>query len=139
MALLDIDKIVNEPHHVTLNGRVLYVREFTVRERIDFARIMGEEITALRKKQETDPSFVLTRLKSKDIGDYKLLDFIFKTGGVTQSGKPWPDGHVNDFSAADFDVMNNSQVVAITDLVFVMNDFFGRGKKEEVETIPEQK
>lgn len=121
MSRLNIDEIINTPDEFVLNGKTLFVREFTVRERIKFTKLMYDLAMEIKEQFKSNPQEIMDRVNTKDISDFKILDYIFKTCAMDAKGAN--KIHENNFTEDDFNSMLPSQITAITDVVFKKNNF----------------
>ena len=121
MARLDIDAILNTPEEVIINGKTFYIKEFTIKERLEFIDIIYTQTQMALKKIKDNPEQVLAELQSKDVSDYQLLLYVFKKFNP----------HIK-FTEKEFDALTKTQIQSITNLIFKKNDLFQPGKKEVV-------
>jgi len=117
---INIDAILNIEDEVVIGGKTFKIREFTLKERLQFSKILMDQADIVTK-QIKNPKKLLNSFMEKDVSDYALLKYVFD---VCQNKDP-------EFTEKDFDKLTPTQIKTITNLVFKKNDFFQPRKKEE--------
>ena len=118
MARLDIDAILNNPEEVIINGKTFLIKEFTIKERLEFIDIIYTQANKALEKIKSNPSQILAEMQSKDVSDYQLLTYVFKKFNPKVK-----------FTEKEFDALTKTQIKSITDLIFKKNDLFQPEKK----------
>jgi len=120
MARIDVDEILNIPDDVIIGGKKFYVREFVLKERLEFAGMLNEQKEYAEKMLKYSPKKLIGKFNTKDIFDFKLLKFIFSVEKQPQ-----------EFTEQIFNTMTTSQIKKITDHVFKRNGFFDLAKTKQ--------